>query len=515
MKNNFNKLINKYGYRELFYIFLYPIFLPLLMLKDTSFSIFNIIKSLLKYDWRYLSGNDQANAYNNLFYYVQDFNIQKFGRYGKSNFISNTDFSFKKWFHVTPFSLRLQSSFGTTFIMFFAMCFWLLSWIILYQDNSSLWLILGVVFFSTLFFAVFIEIQNYNILGWMLFPIFLTYLVSGDYLTLSLVLFLIALSSFTAFIIAGILVTASSIYTLDYYILFTLIPAGIKWIIPIIYSLKSGALMNIFAGIGGHDKVKYSRKKDKSFSVQKVYALGLVIQFLCVYLLENSFSIFTLLLIIVICLFVINEFIMRFADNQSFYILYLSVSVISLLTIDTINNILFLSYVLSIYPIYGLIRNVKPRGDSFIAPSARNPYNIKNTIIGLEKLFEAIPKNSKLIMAYKNPKGQYSNIFNGYRIFNEPIHFAATINNISYFPTWYTVFENNKEDSKEDFWINDCQSAINYMHKNCIDYLLVPSFLEEFNCESFSEIGKFRFKPNKSDFNFNSYSIRLFKILPQ
>ena len=75
--------------------------------------------------------------------------------------------------------------------------------------------------------------------------------------------------------------------------------------------------------------------------------------------------------------------------------------------------------------------------------------------------------------------------------------------------------ELNKEDSKEDFWINDCQSAINYMHKDCIDYLLVPSFLEEFNCESFSEIGKFRFKPNKSDFNFNSYSIRLFKILPQ
>ena len=55
MKNKFNKLISKYGYKELFYIFLYPIFLPLLMLKDTTLSVYNIIKALLKYDWKYLS----------------------------------------------------------------------------------------------------------------------------------------------------------------------------------------------------------------------------------------------------------------------------------------------------------------------------------------------------------------------------------------------------------------------------------------------------------------------------
>lgn len=511
MRNKFNKLISIYGYKELFFIVFYPIFLPFYMLKETTLSIYNIIKSLLKYDWKYLSGNDQKNAYNNFFYYIQDYNIQKFGRYGKSNLLAGGDFSLKNWFNTTPFSLRMQASFGTTFIMFFAMCFWLLSWVVLYQDNSNLWILI-IVLFSTLFFATFIEIQNYNILGWMLYPIFLTYIESGNYLVLSVILFLIALSSFTAFFIAGVFVVCISIYLFDYYLLFVLIPGGVKWLFPILISIQSKALHKSFATLGGHNKVKYSRVNDKKFSVQKIYIIGLQVQLLIFSFMLSGLSLSFILLSLIVLLFIVNELFMRFADQQSFYLAYLSTSLFYLLSVD-FNTLLLISFTFSVYPIYGLIMNVTPIGKSFISPSVRTPYNIRNDIEKLIKLFEDIPKNEKLLIVYKNPQGQYSNIFNGYRIFNEPIQYAATIKDICLFPDWYMVFENNKENDDETFWFDSEKELVRYMLKYKIEYVIIPEFLniEKNNFElidSFEFIIKDRIKKVE---NFK-YKISLYKL---
>ncbi|MFY9100648.1 hypothetical protein OZY48_06345 [Aliarcobacter cryaerophilus] len=474
MREKFNKLIDRYGYKELFFIFSYPIFLPLFMIKDTTFSIYNIIKALLKYDWKYLVANDKQNAYNNLFYYIQDYNIQKFGRYGKSNLLAGGSFILKNLFHTTPFSLRMQASFGTTFIMFFAMCFWLLSWVILYQDNPNLWILLVVVF-STLFFATFIEIQNYNILGWMLYPIFLSYVESGNYLVISLVLFLVSLSSFTAFFIAGILVFISSVYLFDFYLFLSLIPAGIKWIIPIIVSMKGGGLSKMLGTLGGHEKVKYSRVNSKKLSINKIYILGLQVQFLIVAYFYNEINLALLLLFVIVFLFIVNELFARFADQQSFYLAYLSILVFFLFH-SSIDIVLILSFIFSIYPVYGLMLNVSPRGKSFISAGVRKPYNIKNDIEKLCQMYEQIPSGEKLLVAYKNPNGQYGNIFNGYRVFNEPLQYAATIKNICLFPDWYMVFENNKEDSNESFWFDKEEDIIDYMKANEISYVLIPDF---------------------------------------
>jgi len=498
MKEKLKKLVDRYGSKELFLLVFYPIFLPLIMLKETSLSVYNIIKALLSYQWSFLSGNDQNNAYNNFFYYIQDYNIQKFGRYGKSNLLAGGHFSLKNWFHTTPFSLRMQASFGTTFIMFFAMCFWLLSWVVLYQGSPNLWILL-VVFFSTLFFATFIEIQNYNILGWMLYPIFLIYLRNENYLVLSIVLFLIALSSFTAFFIASILVVISSIYMEDYYLLLCLIPGGIKWVIPVLISMKEGALAKMIGAIGGHEKVKYSRQSDKNINIQKLYLFGMQLAFLIYFILLYRFSIASILLAIVIGLFIINETFVRFADQQSFYLAYLSISVFCLLETNEIDFRLLAIYVLSIYPVYGLMLNVAPRGKSFISPGIRKPFSTEKTIRDLQSLYKDIPEKSKLLIAYKNPDGQYGNIFNGYRIFNEPLQYAATLKNICLLPDWYMVFENNKENDDESFWVSCESDAVNYMKKNDIEYLLVPSF-NKFVYEKLHFLGEYEFSTDQHAF---------------
>lgn len=506
MRKKLNKFKKKYGQRELLFLFFYPVFLPIIMIKDTIFSFFNIIKALLKYDWKNLAGNDQRNAYNNFFYYVQDYNIQKFGRYGQSNLLAGGDFSLKNWFHTTPFSLRLQASFGTTFIMFFATFFWLFSWIILYQDNPNLWILL-VVFFSTLFFATFVEIQNYNILGWMLYPILLTYLESGNYLVLSIVLFFVALSSFTAFFIAGILVVVSSIYLSDYYILLCIVAGGIKWIIPILVSMKDGALSKMLGAIGGHNAVKYSRKNTKKFSISKIYILSLQMQFALVVMFFNI-DIQTVLLFVIVSLFIVNERIVRFADQQSFYFLYLSLSIFCILNMD-MNIYILISFILSIYPAYKFIMNVLPKGDRFIAPGERKPYNMSYEINGLNNFFKPVPREERILIVYKNPEGNYNNIFEGFRVYNEIIQYAAMKKNICIFPDWYMVFENNKSNSDESFWMNSKDEIAQYLKLNKINYFISKS---ELTSGQFKKVSKFSFFGDYEGEHTEELKIFLYKI---
>lgn len=511
MRRKFDEFVKKYGYSELFCLFVYPIILPALMLRDTSFSIINIIKALHKYNWKYLSANDQKNSYNNLFYYTQDYNIQKHGRYGSSDLLAGGSYSLKNWFHATPLSLRLQASLGTTFIMFFAMSFWLGSWIVLYQDNTYMWLILGMVLFSSLFFATFIEIQNYNILGWMLYPLFLSFMAGQDYLALAFVLLFMALLSFTAFFISGILMVVSFIYALDYFLLLSLLPGGIKWVFPIIVSIKEGALSKMFALIGGHDEVKYKRKTSKNLTINKLYILVLMIQFNGLIFYSYGVSQSALLLLTITSLFVINELLSRFADQQSFYLAYLSVSLFYLIGLSDVSGIVLLSFAFSIFPIYGLLGSVAPIGKGFISPGVRVPFNSKNTLEGLGELFSVVPEGSRVIMAYKNPDRQHSNIFNKYRIFMEPIQYAATTHNICVFPDWYMVLENNTKTSDESFWVDSYDKVMAYMEKHRIDYVLVPDFLGDIVGDELRSVGDFEFVLTESLKSFQQYRLALYE----
>jgi len=512
LREKFNKFINKYGVLELFYVLLYPFFLPLFMFKSTTLSIINIIKSLMKYEWKYLSGNNQKNAFNNFFYYIQDYNIKKFGRYGKSNLLSGQEYDLKGWFHVTPFSLRMQASFGTVFIMFFAMCFWLLSWIVLFPDNPQVFVILAITVFSTIFFATFIEIQNYNILGWMFFPLFLTSLINADYLMLSIALFMIALSSFTAFFLACIFLCVSFFYMPDIFIFISATPAGIKWAYPVFISFSNDGFGKLFAIIGGHDKVKYTRKSKKKIQVGKVYFFGCMIPFVTYYIYLYSWTIQSTFIFLALLLFIINETKVRFADQQSFYQLILSTFIFSLLTIERIDTGLFFLFILAIYPVYYWVFNVYSPLKHFVSPDIFKPYNTRLCIESISQFFRSIPVGEKVIMAYKNPEGQYANLFNGYRVLNEPIQYAATINGISFFPDWYTVMENNKRNSTEAFWIDTEQKAKDYMGVNSIRYIIVPSFLDTFSEENFIKISEYKFEFENNFMEAANYSITLFEV---
>ena len=144
-------------------LFTFP-FYPLLMVFTNPYSLFRTIINYLffkKTNLSFYTGTNLTNALNIFAYYIQYFNIKKFGRYGRSRLLAGGDYDLRAQFNFTPLSLRLMTSFGTCVFLFICMLFWSLS-IILTVDIWSWYsfIVLLVVLFSTLFYVNFFDLQN-------------------------------------------------------------------------------------------------------------------------------------------------------------------------------------------------------------------------------------------------------------------------------------------------------------------------------------------------------------------
>lgn len=494
------RFIQRHGLKTLLSLPIYPIKLFFYMLYHTTFSFYAILTNLIKYNWMHLSANDQINAYNNLFYYIQDSAVQQAGRYGITNLLNGGTYSLSKLFHLTPVSLRFQASFGTVFMMFFAMLFWLISWVFLYDLSYYTFIILALAFFSTLFFACFIEIQNYNILGWMLYPILFYFLLHGSILNASILLLLISLLSFTALIVSIPFVIVFSF--LEPIALLAILPGLVKILIPII---RSKHLNHVLSVVHGEGNVKYSREKFKKLTLVKAYLLIMFSQFTLCYYIFFHHDIFFYMLLLSNLIVLANMTLIRFADEQSLYFIHLTVTTFVMFNISP-QPYMAVSYLFSIYIIYTYMPNV--RAAQFEAPGIRAPYNIKEDLQGLKKFFSPIPSGEKVIMAYKNPNGLYNEIFSGYRIFNEPIQYAANLHGLSYMPDWYTIMTNNGENDPEDFWVDTPEKAFSFMQKNHFSFIIVPEFIHSFDIDHrFNLMSEYTFTLTES-----TYTIKLYKL---
>jgi len=242
MMGKLEKFLDRYGYRGFVYLVFYPVLIVPLNIYALLGSLYNILRSLARYNWRFLSGNTPLTALNNYFYYVQDLNIQRFGRYGRTHLLADGDFSLKTWFHVMPVALRFQSSFGTVFMLFFAMLVWTGSWFFIMECSPTNFLILLIALFSTYFFANFIDGQNYNVLAWMFLPLAFSSLVKRNYLVYGLILSIMSFLSFTAVFVLVFISLALAFYWQDVYAFLSVVPAIFKVAIPVTISLKEDAV---------------------------------------------------------------------------------------------------------------------------------------------------------------------------------------------------------------------------------------------------------------------------------
>jgi hypothetical protein len=481
MSNNIQRFIDRYGVLALIRLPVYPIVLLFwgpYRLVATLWSA----RVLARGKWQEYVGFGVSQSINQLFYRTQILNIDRYGRDGISPYLSLGKYPLGYWWHLSlPASylywvmgavLPLASLFGWLGIHFF----WFIDPNI---DVMLAGLVLVLALFSSTFYANAFVVQNYNALGWILFPLGLWAMLYGYYPIATIAWFVASFGSITVVVIAGLLSISYALEVEDMWAFVTIFPAGIKISLHLYWSISSQsssnnspgikkALIRTIKAIGVSTiGVKYKRKKTTKLTIHFIYLIMLYIQFgIFMYLTSSPMMV---LWLTGISIFIINSQLIRFADDQSMLMMMFSLA--TGLVLYSNQELMVLPYWLVVSPlpllIFDSVNQSMPD-----TPKPLSPYRIQVLIDKVEKFLSKVESNKRVIVAFNNPNGCYENIFDGYRRLFEIPRYVASKNKFLLFPDWWAVFENNYEDAQE-FWGRDVESVKCNMEKHSADYAII------------------------------------------
>jgi len=324
MKDKIRKFIKRFGW----FGFLRLLFSPLTVFLTTPYRFILSLwscKVLADGKWNQYNRFNPHRAVNSLFYWTQAVNIDKYGMNGYSPTIADGKFHLAKWFQISLPSVYMYWRLGII-TPIVGMFIWLLAHFI-WLDTLSigpLSAILLLVMLSSTFYANMFEMQNYNVIGWVFFPIGVYGLYTGNYEIAAIGWLLTTFGSFTAWFTGSVLTFTYSIGIFSFEPLVYLIPSIMKMILHFIPLIKSGSIFNqlefIAKGIGiKKTKVKYKRKKSSIYIVSTLYYLILYLQFFALHIFMTSQI--EILFITMLILFILNNTqIVRYADPGSLHI---------------------------------------------------------------------------------------------------------------------------------------------------------------------------------------------------
>ena len=187
------------------------------------------------------------------------------------------------------------------------------------------------------------------------------------------------------------------------------------------------------------------------------------------------------MLLIAWLLVVINQVLIRFADDQSPIIFYITILTYNVNMIEPgLLNWLIFWIVVNPVPIM-LWLDSKLKGLNPAEVEIRKPFDHSIMVKDWKNFFHSIDMPKRVLFAFNNPNGQYEVIFDGYsQLYQLPIHVASE-KSIHVIPTWYTVEETNYEGSI-NLWGRDENSIIknlkNFNSKYVVIYQATNTKLE-------------------------------------
>lgn len=394
-------------------------------------------------------------AINSTFYYVEELMLNRYGHNGYS-FEYSLGRSMKNFFYFTRASLFIFKNLGgalTTIIFYFFLAFSLL--IVYYYNILGKVSILGfiiliIALFSTTSYYLAFEGQNYNIIGWSMFPLLIGSLISQNWIITTFILLIISFCSFTAAIIAiNICIIIGLILTQIIPFLVT-IPATIKigsHFMPIISdSLSELRKVLTFIGFNSTGKEKRKREHFKSlFIAVNGYFFGLYAIFTISYgmLLQWNSPIgkqLFFILIFILLLHIINSFIARFADRQTIHMLFFVIATMCALNINKIE--ILIPFLISINPhplSLGFTGDID-KVSLFFVPK-RKPYSIRPILELLDLFFQVIPLKSRLIELHEFNDNDYLSVFKKLRPIHEIILYSANLKSINIVPDFIAIMD--------------------------------------------------------------------------
>lgn len=470
MRNKLNKLTEKLGKlsrRDGLEILFHPVIVPIAIIPAWAKSLW-ASRVLFWGQWSRYPGFHAHNAINSLFYRTQWINIDRYGRLANSPIVGLGNFPLSNWWHLSSlasyfyaYAGAVTTLLGTLFLVF--------SHLIWLQSANWIWVVVvtAVFFLSSTAYVMAFARQNYQILAWMFVPIGLFGLVNGQWVVGAAAFLLAAMLGVTAFVVCAYLVLIFAIYSANFQMLWTMLPAALAVSIKLLPLFVKGntreSLLNMGKLIGLiHVKVRYKRKSMRLnlFNLYFLMLYGISLGLIWIAKQEIPIFLFGSYL-----LFLLNQRFMRFADDQSMILTVVVAAVLEVL-VAPFNWLALLGLVVAVNPI------LKPlQAGGYVSPQIFTPFDTEPLLKKLRD-FLSIPSGAKVIFAFDEPQGEYEKIFDGYRILLEAPLVVAAEKNIHLFPDWYAVFETNYEGAPS-IWGRSVEEVRQNMNYWQADYAII------------------------------------------
>ena len=450
-------------------------------------------------DWEYYPHFKARISFNSLFYFTRALNLSKYGRSGKAPYLGLGDYSLTRCFHYSLFSLYGYWRAGAVVIIV-GMFSWLCMHFAWVHEIQFSWfmLVLYLVLISTTFYANLFGTQNYNVIGWIFFPIAIFGLVNDYYLLAGFAVFLAGFGSFTVVFLLNIIFVIVAIEQFNILPILSLLPGNFKLLLHFYPFLKQESfviiLNNVLKAIGVRSKNnKYRRTNTKKITKHVLYYTILYTQFIIVYYI--LFSKLPSLFFIGFVVFIINTTFLRFADPQSLQMQMFSLSIVEILQHPNLFLLTSFWILASPLPMQAFSGRLEYFFD--IVPKFK-PFSMKPFIDGMEEFLKEIKRGERVLLALNDPNDIYENIFDGYRtIYELPLYLAAK-RDIHLLPDWWAVFELNYQGAP-GFWGRDVNSVLKNIKLWKTKYVIIyqtdkPSLDSKWTDAGFKVLNKFSWK---------------------
>jgi len=471
IKENIERLFKNISSQQIAELALYPLTMLLSGLYRLGETLVSL-RMLKKEKWEYLCFSIRSGL-SYLFYDIQALNFEYFQRKDTSPYLGFGNYPMSRWFSYSKIAMITAKNWKPVLVPI-CMFLWLASHLIWMQSFSIgyVLLLLGLLLISSAFFHQTFTAQNYNVLGWVFFPLGMYGLLTGNLILTAVGWLGAGAFSITTLAVAVFFTVSCCIRDQSALLLLSLLPGMLALLVQCILSLDIKNLRenirNILQRIGASEKQNaYKRTSSKGLQTGIFYFLIFLIASLaCFYFQTGTLPWQGLAALLVV---LINTFLFRFADPQSIQMMLMTVGFST--TLENPNLLQGIFFWLLIAPPAFIFYGTQKMKDFVIMPE-RKLKSIAPILQGIEAFLAPANSGEKVLFAFDNPGGIYENLFDGYRWLLEVPAYIATKRKFLFLPTWWTVFEAIAQESPV-FWGRSLDAVQRNAANLGMDYVIV------------------------------------------
>lgn len=426
-----------------------------------------------------------AESFLKLFYYIQSECLSMHGLRGTSKTMGGGELPMHVFWYQSIPGLWIYRHAGGAATVLAGMAIYLLSHLLWLTEATSAGYVIATVVLtacSTNFIGNLFAKQNYNVLAWALTPAIVWALATGNLALAAVAAIVIPPVSITGYLAFAFLATYVSVVSADVRWFLCTVPGALFFAGSLVFAhTKSlgdlGTTINRLLGaLGAIPKAQF-RRPPRAMSALIITA-GLALFPFVVWFRHAALPYLApaqtvgLAAIPVVWFFVNQSRLLRVADPQSILILFLAISAaISAYAHDP--WILACFWLVNSNAFIALLHLAQ--SESWVAileglPSFR-AFNVSPAVTAVEQFLSGIPASSRVLLACRDPEGDYNALFAEHFPLSELLNYAAHRRDLAIVPDFYSA----AYAPDQLLWGTDPGRVESNLSKAGLEFAVVPS----------------------------------------